>query len=76
MAENPDLWVRVSTPAGHFTVPRDVADAADSSWRVLKQDALDQFGHLVAPKLREDIPAATPATNKPAPSAGDTPKEK
>ena len=75
MAENPALWVRVSLPAGHFTVPAAVAEA-DPSWRVLKQDALDSSGHPLPPKLREDIPAATPATNKPAPSAGDTPKEK
>lgn len=75
MAENPDLFVRVSTPAGHFTVPAAVAEAADSSWRVLKSDALDQFGKPVPPKLREDIPAATP-TDAEADTAAGTSEEK
>ena len=72
MADDPAIWVRVSTPAGHFTVP---AAVADPSWRVLKQPALDSTGRPLPPKLREAIPAATPATPKPGPASGDTPKE-
>lgn len=76
MATNPALFVRVSTPAGHFTVPAAVAERAGSSWRPLKQDALDKFGRPLPPKLRVDIAAATPApTESEAHADDDTSKE-
>jgi hypothetical protein len=54
-------FVRVSTPAGHFSVPTAVAERAGSSWRVLKQDAVDRFGHVLPPKPREDVDEPSPA---------------
>lgn len=81
--ENPDLRVRVSTPEGHFTVTRVVAERGGHT--VLKQDALDQFGHPLPAKLRvdmEDTPkaakrkAARKATTKPrVDTAAATPTE-
>lgn len=83
MAETPPLFVRVSTEAGHFSVPAAVAERADSStgWRVLKQDALDKNGRPLPPKLRtsrrspkprDDHAAATP---EPETVSGDTTEE-
>lgn len=64
MAENPALFVRVSTPAGHFTVSAASAERAGSAWRVLKQDALTKTGHPRPPKLRVDLVAATPTDSE------------
>lgn len=61
-------WARVSTPAGHFTVPRAVFERAGSTWRELTSDALDKYGKPVAPKLRsdvEDVPATRKRASKP-----------
>ena len=52
-------FVRISNENGHFSVPEAVA-ARDKSWRVLKQDAVDQHGRPLPPKLRADTVAATP----------------
>jgi hypothetical protein len=65
MPRNPALFVRVSTPAGHFSVPTAVASKAGSAWRVLKQDAVDKDGRPLPHKLRSDIAAATPAETEP-----------
>ena len=72
MAENPALFVRVSTPAGHFTVAAATAERAGSDWRPLAQDALDKFGHPLAPKPREDI--ASPTQPKPRKRAASKPR--
>ena len=53
-------WVRVSTPAGHFTVTRTVFERS-SGWRELTGDALDARGRPLAPKLREDVDEPSPA---------------
>jgi hypothetical protein len=71
MSETPPVFVRVSTPDGHFTVPAAVAERAGSEWRVLKQDALDYLGNPLPPKLREDKLAATPSKSE-APASDDT----
>ena len=52
-------FVRISNENGHFSVPEAIA-ARDKSWRVLKQDAVDQRGRPLPPKLRVDLDAATP----------------
>lgn len=77
MAEDPALFVRVSLPDGHHTVPAAVAELG--GWTVLGTDALDRTGHLRrhkprTTKPRDDLAAATP--HKPeAPASVDTPKE-
>lgn len=59
---NPAEFVRVSTPAGHFSVPAAVAAAGVESgaWKAMKQEAVDKNGNLLPPKLRDAIAAATP----------------
>lgn len=64
--QNPAEFVRVSTPAGHFSVPAAVAEAAGSDWKRLKHAATDDQGNPLPPKLRDDPAAATPT---PEPSA-------
>jgi hypothetical protein len=54
-------WSRVSTPAGHFSVPSAYLERAGSKWRVLAQDAIDHRGRPIAPKLREDVAEPSPA---------------
>ena len=44
MPQNPAEFTRVSTPAGHFSVPSALVEAAGSEWKVLKQDAADSNG--------------------------------
>ena len=57
--QDPALFVRVSRPHGHFTVPAAVAERG--GWQVLDgHDALDANGRPLPPKLREAIPAVTP----------------
>ena len=85
MASTPSLFVRVSTPAGHFSVPRAVADRADAAtgWRVLKQPAVGKDGRPLPPKLREkrrptkprDVSAAATHTPEPETVSGDTTEE-
>lgn len=79
MAENPALLVRVSTPAGRFTVP--AATAARRGWKVLDQPAVDDAGRPLRPKPRRVIDpleprgataAATPTPTEPEMSSGDT----
>ena len=70
---NPDLFVRVSTPRGHFSVPAAVA--ARSSWRVLKRPATDASGRPLPPKLREPRLAATPIPTDPEIASGETSEE-
>ena len=53
-------WVRVSTPAGHFTVTRTVFEKS-SGWRELTGDALDARGRPLPPKYREDVGEPPPA---------------
>ncbi|HQV15277.1 MAG TPA: hypothetical protein PK620_10200, partial [Denitromonas sp.] len=60
MPQNPAEFTRVSTPAGHFSVPSALVEAAGSEWKVLKQDAADSNGLPYPPKLREQSAAATP----------------
>lgn len=62
--QNPALFVRVSTPEGHYTVPAAVAERSDSSWKVLKQDALDKGGRPLAPKPRVDVESTPPSAKK------------
>lgn len=59
MPQNPAEFVRVSTAAGHFSVPAAVAAAGIESgeYRALKQDATDGVGVPLPPKWREDLPA-------------------
>ena len=64
MAENPALFVRVSTPEGHFTVSAASAERAGASWRVLKQDPFTKAGTPRPPKLRVDLVAATPTDSE------------
>ena len=59
MAENPALFVRVSTPTGHHNMPAAVA-TRDPSVRVLKQSPFGKDGRLLPPKLRIPKAAATP----------------
>jgi len=61
MPQNPAEFTRVSTPAGHFSVPSALVEAAGSEWKVLKQDAADSNGLPYPPKLREQSAAATSA---------------
>ncbi|GGL27674.1 hypothetical protein H9L10_03535 [Phycicoccus endophyticus] len=58
MAENPALFVRVSTKKGHSTAPRAVAERDGSSMRVLKQAAVDAAGRPLPPKPRDELAAA------------------
>jgi hypothetical protein len=69
MAENPALFVRVSLPHGHFTVPAATAEAG--GWRVLKRDAVDSDGRPLPPKLRDDPDAATPTPTESEAPASD-----
>lgn len=64
--KTPPLFVRVSTPAGHFTVPAATAERAGSDWSVLKSDALDKQGRPIAPKRRVDIESTPKAAKKAA----------
>ena len=64
------MFVRISNEHGHFSVPEAVA-ARDSSWRVLKQDAVDKHGRPLPPKLRADMAAATPTTESEASVSAD-----
>lgn len=62
--QNPALFVRVSLPHGHFTVP--AATAERCGWRVLDDhDALDANGRPLPPKLRVDHGAVTESTTDP-----------
>lgn len=65
MTQNPDLFVRASLPAGHFTVTAETARRG--RFRVLKQPAFDKFGQPRPPKLRVDLVAATPESEAAAP---------
>lgn len=67
MADNPDLFVRVSTPRGHFNMPRAMAERGGAT--ALKSDARDASGHLTPPKPREAIDAPRRKRKKPR---GDT----
>lgn len=70
--QNPAVFVRVSLPEGHYTVPAAIAERG--SWRVLKQGALDKKGRPLPPKPREDKLAATP-TPEPETVSGETSEE-
>ena len=72
MPQNPAEFTRVSTPAGHFSVPSALVEAAGSEWKVLKQDAADSNGMPYPPKLRSQKAAATP---NPEPTATDAPAD-
>lgn len=74
MAENPALFVRVSTEDGHHTMPAASAEGAGSGFRVLKQDALDKSGRPLPFKPREDTLAAT-ETPEPETVSGDDTEE-
>ena len=56
MADKPPLFVRVSLPHGHFTVPRVTAERA--GWTVLKQDAVDTQGRPLPSIPREVLGSA------------------
>ncbi len=84
MPQNPAEFVRVSTDAGHFSVPAAVAAAGIEAgeYRALKQDATDGDGVPLPPKLREDLPAPpklrsqkAAATPNPEPTATDAPAD-
>lgn len=48
-------FVRVSTPAGHFSVPAAIAARAGDDWAVLDEDAVDEAGRPLPSKLRDSI---------------------
>ena len=58
--QNPDLFVRVSTDAGHLTMPRASFERAGSAFRELKQPALDGQGRPLPLKPRLTTSAETP----------------
>lgn len=60
MPQNPAEFTRVSTPAGHFSVPSALVEAAGSEWKVLKQDAADSNGMPYPPNSVSSLPRRPP----------------
>lgn len=72
--ENPQRFVRVSLPHGHFTVPAAMADRG--GLRVLDgREAVDRHGRPLPPKPREDLLAATPEETDPEVEPSDNTEE-